>query len=165
MNVKHNHIYVYLSMTTRFGLHRLSSGHYYKTFKIRQNVVQLSFTLWNPICVGQWCHHVQNVWRSLYWSNEKIKKRMTAIKNEEWGGDWKFLMFCNSVVHTCTMKHKPVVKKAAQTAYLNCGKWPTWCTISSVISLFESSACFEQLCAHPQEDNCINTTSGIITLC
>jgi hypothetical protein len=22
----------------------------------------------------------------------------------------------------------------------------------------------EQLCAHPQEDNCINTTSGIITL-
>ena len=24
--------------------------------------------------------------------------------------------------------------------------------------------CFEQLCAHPQEDNCMNTTSGIITL-
>ena len=30
--------------------------------------------------------------------------------------------------------------------------------------LFESSTRFEQLCAHPQEDNCINTTSGIITL-
>ena len=26
--------------------------------------------------------------------------------------------------------------------------------------LFESSTCFEQICAHPQEDNCINTTSG-----
>ena len=32
--------------------------------------------------------------------------------------NWKFLMPCNSVVHTCTTKHKPVVKKAAQTAYL-----------------------------------------------
>jgi hypothetical protein len=27
-----------------------------------------------------------------------------------------------------------------------------------------SPTCFEQLCAHRQEDNCINTTSGIITL-
>jgi hypothetical protein len=38
----------------------------------------------------------------------------------------------------------------------NSGKWPTWRTISSIICLFESSTCFEQLCAHPQEDNCIN---------
>ena len=37
--------------------------------------------------------------------------------------------------------------------------------VSSIICLFESSTCFEQLCAHHQEDNCINTTSGIITLC
>jgi len=37
--------------------------------------------------------------------------------------------------------------------------------IFSIIYLFESSTCFEQLCAHPQEDNCINTSSGIITLC
>ena len=29
----------------------------------------------------------------------------------------------------------------------------------------KSSTCFEQLRAHPQEDNCMNTTSGIITLC
>jgi hypothetical protein len=29
-------------------------------------------------------------------------------------------------------------------------------TASSIICLFESSACFEQLCAHPQEDSCIN---------
>jgi len=35
---------------------------------------------------------------------------------------------------------------------------------SSIICLFESSTCFEQLCAHLQEDNCIITTSGIITL-
>jgi len=34
----------------------------------------------------------------------------------------------------------------------------------SMVCLFESSTCFEQLCAHPQEDSCINTTSGIITL-
>jgi len=33
-----------------------------------------------------------------------------------------------------------------------------------LIRLFESSTCFERLCAHPQEDNCMNTTSGIITL-
>jgi hypothetical protein len=38
-------------------------------------------------------------------------------------------------------------------------------TISSIICLIESSTCFEQLCANPQEDNCINTTSGIITVC
>jgi len=37
--------------------------------------------------------------------------------------------------------------------------------ISSMLCLFESSTCLEQLCAHPQEDNCINTTYGIITLC
>jgi len=33
-----------------------------------------------------------------------------------------------------------------------------------MICLFESSTRFQQLCAHPQEDNCINTTPGIITL-
>jgi len=36
--------------------------------------------------------------------------------------------------------------------------------MSSIIYLFESSTCFEQLCAHPHEDNCMNTTSGTITL-
>jgi hypothetical protein len=35
---------------------------------------------------------------------------------------------------------------------------------TSIICLFESSTYFEKLCAHPQEDNCMNTTSGIITL-
>ena len=30
--------------------------------------------------------------------------------------------------------------------------------------LFESFTCFEPLCSHPPEGNCINTTSGIITL-
>jgi len=34
-----------------------------------------------------------------------------------------------------------------------------------MLRLFESSTCFEQLCVHRQEDNCINTASGIITLC
>jgi hypothetical protein len=38
-------------------------------------------------------------------------------------------------------------------------------TVSTMICLFESSTCFEQLCAHPQEDSCINTTSGIISPC
>jgi hypothetical protein len=33
-----------------------------------------------------------------------------------------------------------------------------------MICLFESSTCFEQLCAYLQEDSCINTTFGIITL-
>jgi len=47
----------------------------------------------------------------------------------------------------------------------NCGRWPTWRTVSSILCLFESSTCFEQLCPHHQEDNCINTTSGILTLC
>ena len=37
--------------------------------------------------------------------------------------------------------------------------------ISSIICLFESSKCFEQLCAHLQEENCINTTSGITKVC
>jgi len=29
-----------------------------------------------------------------------------------------------------------------------------------MLPLFESSTCFEQLCAHTQEDKCINTTSN-----
>jgi len=33
-----------------------------------------------------------------------------------------------------------------------------------MIRLFESPTRFEQLCAHPQEDSCMNTASGIITL-
>ena len=33
-----------------------------------------------------------------------------------------------------------------------------------MLYLYESSTCFGQLFAHPQEDNCINTTSGVITL-
>jgi len=33
-----------------------------------------------------------------------------------------------------------------------------------MMRLLESSTCFEQPCAHAQEDDCINTTSGIITL-
>jgi hypothetical protein len=36
--------------------------------------------------------------------------------------------------------------------------------MSYITCLFESSTYFEQLCAHPQEDNCIDTTTGIITL-
>jgi len=47
---------------------------------------------------------------------------------------------------------------------VNSGKWPTWRTTSSIICLFESSTFFEQHYAHLQEDNYINTTSGIITL-
>jgi hypothetical protein len=35
-------------------------------------------------------------------------------------------------------------------------------TVSSMTCLFESSTCFEQLCGHPQEENCVNITSGII---
>jgi len=35
----------------------------------------------------------------------------------------------------------------------------------SIICFFESSTFFEQLCAHLQEDKCITTISGIITLC
>jgi len=33
-----------------------------------------------------------------------------------------------------------------------------------MLHLFESSVCFEQLSAHPQKDNCMNTASGIITV-
>jgi len=32
------------------------------------------------------------------------------------------------------------------------------------IHLLHSSTCFEHYCAHLQEDNCINTASGIVTL-
>jgi len=40
-----------------------------------------------------------------------------------------------------------------------------------MICLFESSTCFEQPCAHPQEDNCINTivllrtSTGLLETC
>ena len=34
-----------------------------------------------------------------------------------------------------------------------------------IIRLFQSSTCFEQTRAHHQEINCVNTASGIVTLC
>ena len=34
-----------------------------------------------------------------------------------------------------------------------------------IICLFQSSTCFEQTRDHHQEVNCINTASGIVTLC
>ena len=34
-----------------------------------------------------------------------------------------------------------------------------------IIRLFQSSTCFEQTRVHHQEVNCINTASGIVTLC
>ena len=34
-----------------------------------------------------------------------------------------------------------------------------------IIRLFQSSTCFEQTPAHHQEVSCINTASGIVTLC
>ena len=33
-----------------------------------------------------------------------------------------------------------------------------------LIHLLHSTTCFEHCCAHPQEDNCINTASGTVTL-
>ena len=35
----------------------------------------------------------------------------------------------------------------------------------SIIRLLQSSTCFEERCAHHQEVKCINTASGIVTLC
>jgi len=40
-SVKHKDFYFYWSMTTCFGLHSPSSGHYYKSFKTRENRVRL----------------------------------------------------------------------------------------------------------------------------
>jgi len=40
-SVKHKHICLHLSLTTRVGLHRPSSGHHCKIFKIRSSTAQL----------------------------------------------------------------------------------------------------------------------------
>jgi len=37
------------------------------------------------------------------------------------------------------------------------------CKFFILIHLLHSSTCFEHYCAHPQEDNCISTASGIVT--
>jgi hypothetical protein len=49
-----------------------------------------------------------------------------------------------------------ILARASNNVWFSSGKWPTWRTVSSIICLFEFSTCFEQLCAHLQEDNCIN---------
>lgn len=36
-------------MTTRFGLKRPSSGHYYKKFTMRYNTAQIMFVIFDPI--------------------------------------------------------------------------------------------------------------------
>jgi hypothetical protein len=48
------------------------------------------------------------------------------------------------------------------TSWNNSGRQPNWRTVSSMIRLFESSTCFEQLCARPQEDSWMNTTSTTV---
>jgi hypothetical protein len=50
-SVKRKHIYLYLSKTTRFGLHRPSSGHHCRTFKIRPNTAQL-YSQYGIPCLG-----------------------------------------------------------------------------------------------------------------
>ena len=37
--------------------------------------------------------------------------------------------------------------------------------LNHLVRLFQSSTCFEQTGAHHQEVNCINTASGIVTVC
>jgi len=64
-----------------------------------------------------------------------------------------------SLALVLTLSHTKGIKYLNR--YYKSGRYPTWRTISSMICLFESSTCFEQHCAHPQEDNCINTTSGV----
>jgi len=107
--------------------------------------------------------------------------RSTLILTEKWINTFKHLL-TRDQTHTlhCHIfaifpkygNHKEQVRTVHYAKYdqhvhthiCNSGNWPTWCIISSIICLFESSTCFEQLCAHPQEENCIHTTSGIITL-
>jgi hypothetical protein len=52
-------------------------------------------------------------------------------------------------------------------------RWTDWLLVGDqldakflyIIRLFQSSTCFEQTRTHHQEVNCINTASGIVTLC
>jgi len=47
---------------------------------------------------------------------------------------------------------------------LNLSQWPTWCT-NFLLNLLQSSTCFEQYLAHPQEvELYFNAASGIVTL-
>jgi hypothetical protein len=71
-----------------------------------------------------------------------------------------WLCTCTSLC-ICSSPKRVVWFILAKQFLAHSGKWPTWRTLSSIICLFESSTCFEQLCTHLQEDNCINTASGI----
>ena len=67
-----------------------------------------------------------------------------------------FVTFCNKWTEVKTQRYRNTDNFS--------GRKPTRRTFSYMICLFESSTCFEQLCAHPEVENCMNTTSGIITL-
>jgi hypothetical protein len=85
----------------------------------------------------------------------------------DFGAAMKTVTVINQQVWICQYNSRYIlfVQIRIQDYEISSGRYPTWRTISSIICLFESSTCFKQLCAHPQEDNCINTTYGIITLC
>jgi hypothetical protein len=69
----------------------------------------------------------------------------------------------------------PIIRRMVQN------RQRLWCTALAVLQktrgeevlgvhslgmcILESSTCFEQYYAHPQEVNCINTASGVVTLC
>ena len=75
-----------------------------------------------------------------------------------------YRVYKESINDARSAKYKDIYFSDRASSYSSC-TWPSWRTIPSITCLFESSTCCEQLCAHLQEDNCINTTSGIITLC
>ena len=102
--------------------------------------------------------------------NQRSNDTSIPVATRQW--------IANTTVHCVTNKNSVIEKYATlfmstaqgqlhggqqhknnnETLIVSSGRQPTWRTVSSIISLFESSTFFEQLCAHPQEDNCINTT-------
>jgi hypothetical protein len=70
---------------------------------------------------------------------------------------------CKNDIHTWQWKDK---FQLSLSFSLSLSKCPTWCTISCfIISLLYSSTCLSTAVLIIRRSNCINTASGIVTLC
>ena len=104
---------------------------------------------------------------AIYFDQAAMPSHLSYSAQEGYGAKWLFdwLVICcvaaNSSIdnRACCLLISGTTRVFISLLLSYCidsGKWPTWRTISSIICLFESSTCFEQLCAHPQKDNCID---------
>jgi hypothetical protein len=110
-------------------------------------VLKTGTLLYNCVVSWRWIILVRNVW------GRRCIKTGTLLCNCV--VSWRWIILVRNVwdrryieTHINFMFNNlfpDILYFSDRASWSNSGKWPTWRTISSIICLFESSTCFEQL--------------------